>query len=139
MDKKGFTLIEVLTVVVIVGILASLQISRLDEARDRAFIAAMKADLNHVRLAQVIYYQNNGDTYADDVDDLTSAELFRPTGAVATVIEGGDDSTWSATTTHPSTPVTCAFDAAFGSINCSNEQNDPEREVDLPGTNVITF
>ena len=58
MDRKGFTLVEILTVVVLIGVLAAIAVPRSGEARDRAFIAAMKADLNHVRFAQVIYYQD---------------------------------------------------------------------------------
>ena len=139
MGRRGFTLVEVLTVLALVGIVAAIAIPRVGEARDRAFIAAMKADLNHVRLAQVIYYQDHDDRFADDIADLTAAELFIPTEAVSTVIQAEDDSTWSASTSHPSTAVTCAFDSSSGGINCSNEREIPDRTFDLPGTNSIAF
>lgn len=117
MDKKGFTLIELLIVVVIIGILAAIAIPRFGETRDRAFISAMQSDLNQLRTAQEMYYQDNDFTYADGLDDL--ADLFTATDGVTITINSGDAAGWDATATHSSADEECDYDSDDGAIECA--------------------
>ena len=58
--KKGFTLIEMLIVIVIIGILMAAIYPRLSNARGRANDVARKADLAQVAAALVAYQIDHG-------------------------------------------------------------------------------
>ncbi len=92
---------------------------RFGETRDRAFVSAMQSDLNQVRTAQEMYYQDNTFVYASDIADLTAANLFTGTVGVTVVINAGTATTWDATATHGSTAVACDYAAAVGTIICA--------------------
>ena len=119
MNNKGFTLIELLIVVVIIGILAAIAIPRFGETRDRAFISAMQSDLNQVRTGQEMFYQDNDFTYADDVADLTAANLYTATDGVTVEINAADTDSWDATASHSSSDVECTYDSDEGTIECA--------------------
>ena len=53
--KRGFTLIEILVVLVVLGILAGLAFARLKSQRERAVVASMTADLHAVAEEQEAY------------------------------------------------------------------------------------
>ncbi len=120
MNKKGFVLIELLVVVAVVGVLSAIAVPRYSEARDRAFVTSMQADLNQIRTAQEIFYQTNGFSYTDDIDDLTGANLYSPTDGVTATINSGDESGWDGSATHQSTAVGCGYDSTVGSFECSS-------------------
>ncbi|MCX6729913.1 MAG: type II secretion system protein [Candidatus Portnoybacteria bacterium] len=60
MNKKGFTLIEILVVVSIIGILATIVIVSVGSARAKARDSKRISDLNQVQNAIWLYYDNNG-------------------------------------------------------------------------------
>ena len=59
-DNRGFTLIELLVVVAIIGILSSVVLASLNTARSKARDARRKSDLNQIRTAMVMYFNENG-------------------------------------------------------------------------------
>lgn len=58
--QKGFTLVELLVVIAIIGILATLLLLQLGVARQRARDAKRIADVNQVRTALELYFDDNG-------------------------------------------------------------------------------
>ena len=63
-SRKGFSLIELLIVVVIIGILAAIAIPKFANTKEKAYIAQMKSDLKNLASAQESYFSDKN-TYAD--------------------------------------------------------------------------
>lgn len=64
--RKGFTLIELLVAISIIGILSALLMTNLQGARLRARDVQRKSDLNQVKTALRMYYNDNQNYPADD-------------------------------------------------------------------------
>ena len=60
-NKKGFTLIELIVVIVIIGILAAIAVPRFMGAQDRARIGACESDMNSFRQALGLYEIDHSD------------------------------------------------------------------------------
>ncbi|HYH78456.1 MAG TPA: prepilin-type N-terminal cleavage/methylation domain-containing protein [Longimicrobium sp.] len=77
-NNKGFTLIELMIVVVIIGILAALAIPRFSKASDRAKEKEADGILKQVYTLQQTYYAQWG-SYATSVNDLQTVGFEAPT------------------------------------------------------------
>ncbi len=67
--EKGFTLIELMIVIAIIGILAAIAIPQFNAYRNRAFNSAALADLRNAMGAQEVYYVNHL-VYANSANNL---------------------------------------------------------------------
>ena len=67
--QKGFTLIELMIVVAIIGILASIAIPNFLKARDKAMYTKCVSALSGLKVAQEMYISDNGE-YAADIKEL---------------------------------------------------------------------
>lgn len=65
-DRKGFTIIELLAVVTIMGILATIGLPRYQLLKERAKVASMVSDLRHVITSQEAFFSAFGD-YAGSI------------------------------------------------------------------------
>lgn len=59
--KNGFTIIELLIVIAIIGLLSSVVLASLNSARQKAKIAKAKVDLNQILKAMLMYEHDTGE------------------------------------------------------------------------------
>jgi len=91
--EKGFTLIELMIVVAIIGILAAIAIPRFADLIRKSKEGATKGNLGAIRSALSIYYGENEGRYPGAVNDGASTSISRLTptylDAMPTVRLGG--------------------------------------------------
>jgi type IV pilus assembly protein PilA len=71
-DQKGFTLIELMIVIAIIGILAAIAIPQFSAYRTRSYNASANADLRNLATAQEGYYADES-TYCHSVTQLVNS------------------------------------------------------------------
>jgi prepilin-type N-terminal cleavage/methylation domain-containing protein len=78
LNRNGFTLVELLIVIVIVGVLAAIAVLKMGGARERTYVASMKSDLRNLVVAENAYF-NEAFEYTKSV----SCGKPAPAGAIA--------------------------------------------------------
>ena len=101
--RLGFSLIEVMTVCIIMGVLASFTVPRFSRAMEQSRANIAVANLRAIWSAQRLYWLQNR-TYAPDLNTLLSANLIDPSLPGATIpytysIADASDNWFTATAT----------------------------------------
>ncbi len=84
MNQKGFATLEVILMVVVIGILATIAVPRFTDITTKANTAKIQADMSTIDSALSIYFMDNVDfkesmTVADDLKEyIKDAENLRP-------------------------------------------------------------
>lgn len=111
---KGFTLVELLVVVVIIGILAAIALPNFIGAQQKARAAAVKGNMRTVQIASEGYATDSGGAYATG------------TGGGGTgngpYFPGGGNSLTGNVGNYPNNPVTGAINAAPGTTGAVKDR-----------------
>jgi Tfp pilus assembly protein PilE len=92
--------------VIVMGILAAIAIPKFAATKEKAYEAAMKADLRNLAVAQQTYFTENK-AYASTVAALQSR--YRPMAGVTVQIDSVMTTGWRGTATHVGTAKTCVI------------------------------
>lgn len=116
-NEKGFTLIELMIVVAIIGILAAIAIPQFAAYRERAYIASQKADCHSIKIAEEAYFVDN-DCYTNQIDKLAdfgfnNSSVGNTPTVVVTPVENGTD-TFEVTVKSSKTDKDVVYDSADG-------------------------
>ena len=124
MTPRGYTFIELLVVIVVIGVLATMGYLRLAGSKDKAAVAAMTSDLRAIAEEQEAFYFQNR-LYSATLDSLNP----RPSPGDSIVIHEATPSGWSGSVSNTRTPKKCYIvvgnatpvgsAASDGVINCS--------------------
>ena len=90
--RRGFTLLELLIVTVIIAILASIAIAKFGESKRRAYISAMKADLRNLATSAESRYASDNSYVGLVVPQGSAGVTMTLTSVTATE--------WSASAVH---------------------------------------
>jgi prepilin-type N-terminal cleavage/methylation domain-containing protein len=115
-STSGFTLIEVLVVVVIIGLLASFAVPRYSETRLSAFRAVLVSDLRNLATSQEARWRMH-EGYAASLAELD----IHPSPGVTLDLTEADHAGWAARAVHGSLPrETCGvYYGTAGAVNAA--------------------
>ncbi|HEX9309564.1 MAG TPA: prepilin-type N-terminal cleavage/methylation domain-containing protein [Gemmatimonadaceae bacterium] len=124
-NRQGFTLIEVLIVAVVIGTLAAVAIPRYAGSKEKAYAAAMKADLHSVAIYEEQFAtENHGQYFSGVATEDVGVNGFRTSKDVTVTLTafnilGSQISDWTAIARHSQSPQSCEMRS--GIITCTTE------------------
>ena len=89
-NTKGFTLIELMIVIAIIGILAAIAIPNFISYRNKSFCSAAESDANGIAGAVADYFSIATHTDTPVIGDLNNGEGYTLTGDNSATITGAD-------------------------------------------------
>jgi type IV pilus assembly protein PilA len=114
-DQKGFTLIELMIVIAIIGILAAIAIPQFSAYRKRSYNAAAQSDLRNAATAQEAYYVDE-ETYTSDISLLVGTYGLYTSEKVKFISVAGDVTSYKMYAYHTSGDKTYSIKGPGGSI-----------------------
>jgi len=121
--RKGFTLIEIVIVAAVIGTLAAVAVPMYAGSKDKAYVAAMKADLHIVALYEEQFAaENHGQYFSGTATPDAPVNNFTPSKDVTVTLTafnilGSRLSDWTAIAKHSQSSQSCELRG--GTITCT--------------------
>jgi prepilin-type N-terminal cleavage/methylation domain-containing protein len=103
MSARGFTIVELLVVVIVIGVLASIAIPKFSNQKEKSYMAQMKSDLRNLATAEEAYFYDST-TYTSVLADLKN---FNGSQSVTITIPEATGKGWSAEAAHTQSTKKC--------------------------------
>jgi prepilin-type N-terminal cleavage/methylation domain-containing protein len=87
--RKGFTLIELMVVVVIIGILAAIAVPKFESVNDQARQASCRSNIHTFAVTEAVYFAQWG-VFSDDMAALRTVQQLSPLLRCAKAPEAGE-------------------------------------------------
>lgn len=128
-NQKGFTLVELLIVIAIIGILAAIAIPQFSSYRNKAYVAAVRSDCKNAYTALQAYISENPGATPPGSGAITGpATLPTPYGAGKV----SKDVTLTITGTAPNVGTVLGTHAGIAGYSYTVDANGVVNEVGLP-------
>ena len=114
-DEKGFTLIELMIVIAIIGILAAIAIPQFSAYRMKAYNSSAQSDVRNIATAQEAYFVDYS-TYTSTVGTLSGSTYGYMQGDDVTAATDGDSTNYTITAAHSSGNKTYTLTGPGGTI-----------------------
>ena len=114
--KSGFTLVELLTVIAIIGILAAMAIPQFSSYRQRGFEATLRSDLKNAATAQEGYFAQHRDYQHGPLPGANMEGYNRSPNIGMTAVKGAN--TFTLTATHANcSGIAWVYDSSKATIS----------------------
>ena len=124
--KSGFTIVELLVVIVVIGILASISVVAYNGIQNRARASSLASALSQTAKQLIFYASDNNDSYP-----ATSAAFFTEIGANSSGVK--NDTTYQYSSNNTVSPKTYCVTATLGTVSYTLTQATSPTPGGCPG------